>query len=183
MADTPKRDDDLAEVLGNLADGKPAEPTEPAERGARPDGQPDDRPEPSDAADDLEGLAGSGPAIGDDAVAMAFDPDELGVGEGGAAGSRRRPSGAGRVRRPAAPTPLARMGVKLCLVIGMLLLIPALWAVGILVKLPVPLAGRSSATAMAMLMLLCWPVGGALIWGAFHFARQHARFDAAQKIE
>lgn len=91
-----------------------------------------------------------------------------------------RPTG-GRNRRSSGPTPAARLMVKVSLVLGALLLIPALWAIGILLGLPVPLAGRSHADKVAYLMLLCWPVAAILIGGALFFAKQHAREDAKGK--
>ncbi|MFA7236374.1 MAG: hypothetical protein WC058_05880 [Phycisphaeraceae bacterium] len=97
---------------------------------------------------------------------------------------RQRPAPRPKIRRP---TQLHHTGVKLCLIIGMLLLIPGLWAVGILLGLNVPMAYRTSARGMAYLMLVCWPVAAALIGGSIHYARHlaeiEARFDAAEEAE
>jgi hypothetical protein len=147
---------------------------------------PDEKHPSDDLADALGNLEGGQPDKPDHDVPVATDleDDTADLAESEsmpAAAPRRRRSGAGtRSRSNRAPTQLARQGVKVCMVIGMLLLIPALWAVAILLDLPVPMSGRKSATAMALLMLLCWPIAGALIWGAFHFAKQHAKFDAQQ---
>lgn len=85
------------------------------------------------------------------------------------------------------PTKLHHTGVKLCLIIGMLLLIPGLWAVGILLGLNVPMAYRTSARSMAYFMLVCWPVAAALIGGSIHYARHlaeiEAKFDDAEQGE
>jgi len=168
MADDKRNTDDLADVLGDLADGK------------QPDAD-DDQPTPHDQteiAETNERIQAEHTQT-DDAELVGVEQIIAGPTPGPS--RRRRPAGAGGSgRRQKGPTPLARHGVKACLIIGMLLLIPALWAVGILIDLPVPMSGRSSADAMAYLMLLCWPIAGALIWGAFHFARQHAAWDARQ---
>lgn len=80
---------------------------------------------------------------------------------------------------------MARLAVKLCMVVGMLLLIPALWAVAVLIGLKVPMSGGSSmgvsSKGMALLMLVCWPIAVMLVGGAYFYAKQHAKFDASQK--
>lgn len=103
-----------------------------------------------------------------------------------ASSSRRRSGGSGggsgRRRKAKGPTQLARHGVKGSLALGMLLLIPAIWAVAVLLGIPVPGAGGEgvgvSSNTMAIIMLLCWPVAGCLIWGAVFFGKQHAKYDA-----
>lgn len=115
----------------------------------------------------------------DDLDGSTQDLTELTMGQGPsgseAMAGRSRPAPRARLRRP---TKLHHTGVKICLVIGMLLLIPALWAVAVLVGLNVPMSHRSSAFAMALFMLISWPVAGALIGGAIYFSRHFAKLDA-----
>ena len=66
----------------------------------------------------------------------------------------------------------------------MLLLIPALWAVAVLIGLDVPMSGGSSmgvsSNGMALLMLVCWPIALMLVGGAYFYGKQHAKYDAKQ---
>ena len=98
---------------------------------------------------------------------------------GGGSGSS---GGSGRRRKAKGPTQLARHGVKGALILGMLLLIPGLWAILVLVGVPVPGAGGEgmgfSGKTMAYIMLLCLPISGCLIWGAVFFNKQHQKYDA-----
>lgn len=118
--------------------------------------------------------------VGGAATESAEHADE-GIAEAGASewSGRRRRTGGGSVagarpRREAGPTPVAKFTVKACLVLGMLLVVPGLWAIGLLANLPVPMAEKGNADAVAYLMLLCWPIAAILIGGALFYARQHA---------
>lgn len=111
----------------------------------------------------------------------AEGPGSTGRGRRRGGGSRSGGrSGSGGRRRQTGPTPMARAMVKVCLVLGPLLLVPGLWAVGILLSLPVPMEGKPHADKVAYLMLLCWPLAGILIGGALFYAKQHAQHDAKQ---
>lgn len=164
---------DAAEALARAIDGeREQEPAQSAET-------EDQRERASEAVASDEAGTGEGEAAmpddGGDAKATEGDPSAAGpYAESSAAASRRR-GGGGRSRRTSAPTAVARFTVKACLVLGMLLVLPGLWAVGLLANLPVPMAGRANADAVAYLMLLCWPIAAILVGGALFYAKQHAR--------
>jgi multisubunit Na+/H+ antiporter MnhG subunit len=94
--------------------------------------------------------------------------------------TRSRAGGRRPVRKPLKRTRLADFLIKASIVVGMLLLVPALWAVAILFGLPVPMAEDGGATAVALFMLLCWPVALILIGGAVYYAKLFAKAEAAQ---
>jgi hypothetical protein len=164
MSESGSRDN-LADRLEQMANGE----TEPT-----------GSPEPAAST-------GSGSAEGSDEAAEATASTEPGAEaeapvfalDEGEPASRPRPGRAGRprVRRP---TALAVWGTRACLVVGMLLLVPGLWAAAVLAGLgeQVIWGGRSDARAVAWLMLVCWPVAIALIAGALYFARRHAWLEA-----
>jgi hypothetical protein len=59
----------------------------------------------------------------------------------------------------------------LVIVVGLLLLPPAVWAVMLMFDFDVPMAHRDNAAFMARLMLVCWPIalsllgcGSAMLW-------------------
>lgn len=178
MPDQRKPDDNLDDALnalGDMADGKHEEPTDESTDESTDDSMDHESQEVAETNDAI----GQAHQEADDAE------DPMGIGgeqiiAGPVPRRSRKPGVTTRTRR-GGPTQLARHGVKVCLIIGMLLLVPGLWAIGLLVGLPIPLAGKTGATAMAYLMLLCWPISICLIWGAFHFAKQHAAYDDAQQ--
>ncbi len=152
-----QKPDDIENVLGAMADGEHDAPEKDHETAAPDAGAPDQN------------------------VAEA-EQTESDLFEGGAPASsgprpRRRPNANAARRR--GPTPLSRMAVKACMVVGMLLFIPALWAVAVLIGLDVPASHSPNADGMALLMLVCWPIALALVIGAYLYAKQIARHDAA----
>ncbi len=131
-------------------------------------------------ADALSSMADGEPRRRTDAAdhAAAADAD-AGIETGPSASAGGSSSGAGRrTRRPPKPSDAAKLGVRASLIIGGLLLIPGIWAVLVLAGVDVFNANVSGARAMAALMLLSWPIGGALIGGALFFQRQLARQQA-----
>ncbi len=159
--------DSLADALSNMADGqhKP-ERDDPPQAQADPADVPEGEPV-DDAGFDFDDEA---PAV---QAAGTSDPGELTSG-GSTSGGRTLAS-----RRPKPPSGMAKFGVKASMVIGMLLLIPAIWAVLVLVGVDVFNANAAGAKQMALLMLVCWPIGGALIGGAVHFNKQLVRQQEA----
>jgi len=59
--------------------------------------------------------------------------------------------------------------------IGLLLLIPATWAVLLLVGVDVPRSHRADSRDMAVAMLACWPISLALLASAVLFFSQVRR--------
>jgi hypothetical protein len=157
------KSDDIHDALNAMADG--------------------DTVDANEATDEHE-------AVDPTAVEDAGEADEAGfemdAGPAATPTRRRKPANASSGRRRG-PTPMARTAVKVCMVVGMLLLIPALWAVAVLIGLDVPMSGGKglgvSANSMAYLMLVCWPIALALIIGAFMYGKQIAAADAAAAAE
>lgn len=87
---------------------------------------------------------------------------------GGRAGGRRP------ARKPLKRTPMANLLIRVSIVMGMLLLVPGLWALAVLAEL------MEGQTMRAVVMLLSWPVGGILIAGAVYYNRLFNRVEAAE---
>jgi len=149
--------DSLADALTNMSEGKHKEQSGESQDAPPPDVPQGIAPEPDDAAA---------------APAWDLDADEASA----TSPSSSRPLAS---RRPPRPSGVARFGVKASMVIGMLLLIPAIWAVLVLAGVDVLNASAAGADRMALLMLICWPIALALIGGSFHFGKQLARQQAA----
>lgn len=84
------------------------------------------------------------------------------------------------------PSPVRRVGGKhsefkavaapILLTVGVMLLIPAFWAVLVLAGAGVPMSEREDAVTMAKVMLLCWPLAISLLLPALIiFGQLHAR--------
>jgi hypothetical protein len=171
--------EDLEQALHAMADGEHPTDKPPAE---------DDAALPEPTAHQQDPAAGPDPldpASTDAAEAEAGeDLDDLPVGQAPYA-RRRAPMSASAATSRRGPTALARFMTKVCMVMGMLLLIPGLWSVAVFLEIKgVPLASGSSSWAsarmMAWLMLMCWPLAIVLIVGSWLYARQIARYDARQ---
>jgi hypothetical protein len=78
---------------------------------------------------------------------------------------------AAQARRHRNPSKIALMMVLF--IVGLGLLYPAVWSVGILGKLwPSP---RADAQGMALMMLICWPLALGLLGGAALLLRRFLR--------
>jgi len=93
-------------------------------------------------------------------------------------GSTRSRRGSKAKARSSKSNSWAPIVMPLLLVMGLALCIPALWGTGILAGMDVPMAERHNARAMAMLMMVCWPlalfmmlVSGYLAVGLFSKSR------------
>lgn len=58
---------------------------------------------------------------------------------------------------------LKAIAAPILMTVGVMLLIPAFWAVLVLTGAGVPMSDREDASSMAKVMLLCWPVALALV--------------------
>jgi len=96
------------------------------------------------------------------------------------ASSRSRDSRGPTARRPPRRTALANNMIRISVVMGLALLVPGVWAVAVLAGLSVPMSAGDSAPNMAMVMLLCWPVGLILLGGAVYYNRLFNRAEATQ---
>lgn len=174
----PRPSDGVADALENLADGRdqrtdPIETDQPAPADVEPDAPPG-------AAGDVEEEAFDPAAASqsaDEGYASA-DADAFDMGGEPAGPVRRRRTSSRPAARTRGPSQFARIAVKVCMVVGMLLFVPALWAVLQLAGVPVPRHDADGAGAMALLMLVCWPIGILLVAGAFYYSKLFARMDA-----
>ncbi|MBS3822132.1 MAG: hypothetical protein KGY81_10265, partial [Phycisphaerae bacterium] len=191
----------LADALSALSEGKHDDPAGQQPKDPNGQGEPNDLNDPGDPGDpgelndpgdpdDDAGGHDGGPdpdmphalaaESGDAAPVWALDDDDPATPAGSA--SRRLAS-----RRPRRPSGSARFGVKASMIIGMLLLVPAIWAVCLFAGVDVPNASAANAERMALLMLFCWPVSLALIGGSVYFNRQltsqQAAYDQAVAAE
>ncbi len=167
----PKKDqqtnhDDLASALGAMADGEHAE--------TQQDQLSDDAPE-NEAAESHDALAGitSGDG-GESNTDGGVDLDEAFAGtapDSGARAKARRSAGT-TSGKSFQPTPFHYWSVRLSIVMGVLLLVPAILAVLVLIGVKMPLSQKENATAFAALLLVCWPVAGGLLAGAWYFNKQ-----------
>lgn len=160
---TPKGQDDLADLLSSMADGK----------------HPQTDPPPADD--------GAPPVVADDGVAAAVDfGDAVGGDEGESTRVRSRRTAGVQTSKSFVPTQFHYVSVKLSIVMGIVLLVPALWALALLlgkvVGFEVWMSGDRAATAKAWVMMLCWPVALCLLIGAWWFNKQLKVYEArAQK--
>ena len=76
---------------------------------------------------------------------------------------------------------LKAVAIPLLITIGALLLVPAVWAVLILCGAHVWRWENPNAKAMALVMLMCWPIAGILIAAAVFFYKQIQRQKAAMQ--
>lgn len=58
---------------------------------------------------------------------------------------------------------LKAMAAPILMTVGVMLLMPAFWAVLVLTGAPVPMSDREDASTMAKVMLLCWPLALTLV--------------------
>jgi hypothetical protein len=86
---------------------------------------------------------------------------------------------------PRRPTPMPKKGsglkaiaVPIMGTVGVLLLVPATWALLYLFSVQVPGFDRPSARPMAFMMMMCWPIAIILIAGAVVMFRQVMREKA-----
>ncbi|MBI1368904.1 MAG: hypothetical protein GC162_09660 [Planctomycetes bacterium] len=56
------------------------------------------------------------------------------------------------------PASLRKLAIPVLVGIGLALMAPGMWAVGILTGMDVPMLGRDNSHAMAIIMLVCWPI-------------------------
>lgn len=82
---------------------------------------------------------------------------------------RRTPSSASartRSTKPAKPAAsMQAIFAPVLITFGLLTLIPAIWAVAVLMGMKVPMHDAQGASGMAKLMLICWPVSLGLLAG------------------
>lgn len=175
--DEPNDHDDLADALGALASrDESADPSDDAE------------PTMSDEVDeqgDEPGVFVADTEEGDESDGDD-EPEPVSVfgEEIESTGPRdRRQIGAGP--KKFVPSDIHYLGVKLSYVVGILLLVPALWSVAALLKefgvieANVPMTGTGGAKAMAFAMLLCWPFAIALLGGAYWFGGVLRKYELA----
>jgi len=90
--------------------------------------------------------------------------------------SSRRPSsssGRGGNRRAASQNhDLKRTAIPILLTVGVVLLIPGIWAVCLLIGLEVPRHNEPDAKQVALAMLITWPLSLCMIGGAIFFLMQ-----------
>lgn len=150
----------------------------------------DDQAEPDTAADSSDTPGADAPAEAPQQVVPdvsaqhdSVDPEQAFGEHVGSRSPDRRQIGAGP--RRFVPTKFHYTAVRASYIVGGLLLIPGIWAVLALLKvygvigLAIPMTDASSARARALLMLLCWPVGLALLGGAMWFGRMLRRYEQA----
>lgn len=53
---------------------------------------------------------------------------------------------------------LRKIGIPTLIVLGLALLVPGMWAVGIFMGWEVPLHGKEKVRSLAVIMLVCWPL-------------------------
>jgi hypothetical protein len=186
-----REDGELEQFLGQMADGE--EPAQPEPE------QPSGSDEPNRRSAARNRAAAPSQQAGDESSQAA----ERGSATGEAASSRSSSSSQDAPRRSSresAParsrassgrrpggrsedTQLKSMAVPALLAVGGLMLIPGLWSLAILADLEVWRSNKPGAQTVAMAMLLCWPIAGCLIFGAWHYHQQvrKAKANAQQR--
>lgn len=103
------------------------------------------------------------------AVVVASEQDPVEALAAAKIASRRRLSSTGPRNGDKRPDPLRSAMVPVLCFVGVLLLIPAVWAVMLLAGAAVWHHERQDAIAMASVMLVCGPIACAMFAGAWHY--------------
>ena len=141
-----------------------------------------------DEADDAEAVVVAEDAVveveGTAAEVESSGPAETGNAEALAARSAavRRSSRARAGRASTSATnDLKKVAVPMLITVGLLLMIPGLWALLVLGGVEIFGSAKQGARGMAMVMLLCWPIALLLIFGAFYFIVELRRAEANKR--
>ncbi len=76
---------------------------------------------------------------------------------------------------------LKKVAVPMLITVGVLLMIPGLWALLVLGGVEIFGSTKQGARGMAMVMLLCWPIALLLIFGAFYFIVELRRAETNRR--
>src|SRR5687768_959396 len=148
---------------------------------AAPAGGPNDpqprNPKPREDDDVFEGeVEGEEEDVGADEIAA-----EVGGAEADEFDFARDPARPVGYRRPvpqASGDGLKAIAIPILATVGVLLLVPGVWAILLLSGAQVWSSHRSSARPMALAMLVCWPIALALFGAAMMFFKQIQREKA-----
>jgi hypothetical protein len=166
----PEASDGLSDVLRQMAENPDAKP-EPDAGQALPDGVVH-----AEGEDDL--LVGEVDDESGDIVASSSGGNGAAPPEAtSAARAAARPGAASRTYRPSGPPSpgLKAVAVPVLLTVGVLLLIPGVWAILLLCGADVWKSDDSSAKSVALIMLLCWPIAACLLAAAAVYLYQIQR--------
>jgi hypothetical protein len=178
-----------AEDNDRPASDAPTEPPKPDEAGdspSSPDAAPADRDgEPAGEAGWASESSGSHAALPEAELAgepqagptepRHRDPAESAPARSRGAASARtaaRRGGARRSSRKGGNTELKRLAIPALLIVAGLMLIPGLWALGVLGGVAVWQSNKAGAQTVAGAMLLCWPIAAFLVFGAWYYYRE-----------
>jgi len=159
---------DLSDALRNMADGE--HDPEPAEH----------RPEDTEDTVDEHDATAVDQADADPAPEEAMLEDEAGDFIASAPAAQSTTNAARRTtprRSRKGDDQFKAAAVPVLFTVGGLLILIGIWALLLLLDVAVPMHQRSGSQQMAIAMLVCWPVGLALIAGGviFHKQIQQAR--------
>lgn len=161
----------LSDVLRQMADGEPTSDNMPQQSDLAPT-EPDN--ESVDQADDTALAAAMEDEAGDVIGESTASTTPKAAASPTPEPTRTAPQAAPRPavsRRPAASNThqLKATAAPVLVTVGILMLIPAVWAVAILLGIPVWHSQRDGAGQMAIAMMVCWPIALALIAGGIWF--------------